>query len=393
MGWIVVHLYNKKGHKIKFMENKKKNEIVLSAAQSLQVKLVDELDKTAEELGQEFTSYGKQCMINSISGVIALLREKNIDLKRVDTTILRLQIQNIGYTELNFATLPSEVYIDVRQNYKKDADGNDASTYTITIKPQGAGNEKLIRKYGVGILAGTGLHNAWLVREGDEFEYPYFDGIKMTPPKWKPKSYDKKVIMVVYPVEKVDGDVEYLIATREGIKPNLIAQIRQNTLHSFRKQNGRYEADDVEARNEFYERVNREFEELTVDEILKSPEWRKYLTPTYTSGGSVESMVLRKMKNNALKNYPKEYDNSAIRNAVEKMFEDNDESLKVKENENVIDAVENEINEAPNPEAPQDFKVDEDGVVNVEVKQEVVKEEKTQPKETNNEGQEDNPDW
>ena len=41
----------------------------------------------------------------------------------------------------------------------------------------------------------------------------------------------------------------------------------------------------------------------------------------------MEQMILRKMKNNALKNYPKEYDNTYVANSVKNMFEENDESV------------------------------------------------------------------
>lgn len=346
-----------------------KNEIALTGAQKLQVQLISELDSTAKEIGQEFTPYGSKCMINAIGGIVALTKANGINIQDIDSTLLRLQIQNIGYTELNLATQPAEVYIDIRKNYRKEGD-TKTPLYSIAIKPQGAGNEKLVRKYGVGLVKGTGLHPAWLVREGDDFEYPYFDGLKMTPPKWRPHSYDKKVIMVVYPCEKVDGSIEYLIATREGIKPNLIAQIRQTTLHEFKKPspNGKYEVDDEAKRNEFYEKVNNAFETMTVDEILADPEWSKWLTPTYTSGGSREAMIIRKMKNNALKNYPKEYDSSAICNAVEGMFEDRDDSLKVKKNDDIIENVEADINAPVNEDAPKDFEVDEDGVVKKEEK-------------------------
>ena len=240
--------------------------------------------------------------------------------------MLKLALQNVGYTELNYAAMPSEVYFDLRKVRNQDG----TTSYLPSIKPQGAGNEKLLRKYGVGLKKDTGLRSPWLVREGDDITFPSFDGLEMIPPKWTPKSYDKKVIMVVYPAQKIDGSVEYLIATREGIKANIIAQIRQNTLYAFQKFDGKSKVVDEDARNKFYDELNKFAEEHKVDELIDNPKYAPYINPTYTSGGSKEQMILRKMKNNALKNYPKEYNNSAQRDAVENMWEDNDDSIKEK---------------------------------------------------------------
>ena len=261
-------------------------------------------------------------------------------------------------------TVPElDTYFELRKSGAKNEKGE--AMYTVAIRPQGAGNEKLLRKYGVGI-AENGVKTCWLIREGDDFILPSFDGLEMTPPKWTPKSLDKKVIMVVYPVVKTDGRVEYLFGTREGIKPNLIAQIRQNALYA-EEFIIPGKGIDKKKRDEFYERVNREFENLTVDEILNDPEWMKWVNPTYTSGGSKEQMILRKMKNNATKNYPKEYDNVFIADAVKNMFEDQDDSLKEDAPavrkltvDEKIQKTEEEVNNISDESDVHDFTVDDE---------------------------------
>ena len=365
--WLVIHI--KKG------ENKMGNEIVktekreLTGTVKFQAELANELDVASEQMGASFSEYGKKCVVNAIAGLAVTCTSQGISLKDLDPTILKLALQNVGYTELNYAAIPSEIYFDLRKSIKYDEDGNKITKYNISIKPQGAGNEKLTRKYGVGLKKDIGLHSPWLVRDGDEFELPSFNGIDMTPPKWKPKSLDGKVTMVVYPAVKVDGSVEYLMATREGIKANIIASIRQNSLYAFTKEEvnakGRkYEKVDTEARDKFYEELNAYAESHNVEELLAEPKFAEYVNPTYTSGGSKEQMILRKMKNNALKNYPKEYDNAFIRDAVEGMFEDVDDSLKEKPiKKDVVAKVEKEINEEPQADAVQDFNVDENGEV------------------------------
>lgn len=331
----------------------------LTGGQKLQAVLLRELEQTAETTNQNFSEYGKKCIMNAIAGIVTYCKNNEIDIEKIDATLLRLSLQNIGYTELNYSSMPSEIYFDIRKS--------DNGKYTVTIKPQGAGNEKLTRKYGVGLKKDIGLKPAWLIREGDEFTYPSFDGLKMTPPKWTPKSYDKKIVMVVYPAEKIDGSVEYLIATRESVKANIIAQIRQNALYSFMYETNGKKYPDKKAREKFYAELDNESENMSVDELIKSEKYQKYINPTYTSGGSREQMILRKMKNNALKNYPKEYDNAYIRDAVENMFEDNDDSLKEKkEFGKVIDLtekVEKEIDEVSSENAIKDFDITDEGEI------------------------------
>ena len=344
-----------------------KNEITkqeqqqLTGGQALQVQLLAELDKSSQAMGREFTDYGKQCVINAIAGLVAFCKQNNTAIQDLDPTLLRLSLQNIGYTELNYSAIPSEVYFDIRKTDKGKI---------LTIKPQGAGIEVLVRKHGVGLKSETGLRSAILIREGDEFTLPQFNGIEITPPTYKPKfeNINNKVIAVMYAAIKIDNSVEYLIATREGIKPNIIAQIRQNTLYdkrfkSYNAKDDKYYIDE-EKRQKFWDELDAWAEKKTVDQMLADPEYAPYINPTYTSGGSREQMILRKMKNNALKNYPKNYGNAYVRNAVENMYEDVDDSLKEKPiGKDVVATVEKEITEPSKEEQVPDFEVNEDGEV------------------------------
>lgn len=349
------------------MTTTEKKEVALTGGLAIQQKLLDELDKANQEFGANFTPYGKTCAINCIAGVVSFCKANGIEMTKIDPTLLRLQVQNVGFTELNYASIPSEIYFDLRKTSvkatnKETGEEETKEVYTIAIKPQGAGNEKLVRKYGVGLKKGSGLHNAILIRDGDEFIMPQFNGMTMTPPIYKPqlKNANNKVVAVVYPAEKEDGSVEYLIATRDSVKANIIAQIRQNTLYTFKEtyvgKNGKeYERVNKEARDKFYDELNKKAEGMTLDEMLADEEILKYVNPTYTSGGSKEQMILRKMKNNALKNYPKEYDNSYITNAVKNMFEENDES--VLERKDITKKVERELDEDLNDDVMEDFNV------------------------------------
>lgn len=379
MGYIMIKLWEiQKGI---IMPNKNEIEKVgttapaLSKGQKFQVELINELDNSLKQMDVKMSDYGKKCVANAIGSLILYCQNNDIKLESINPILLKSQLQNIGLTELNCAGLPSEAYIELRKTkveVEKDDKKEEREIYNIAIKPQGAGNEKLVRKYGVGIKKDTGLHQAILIHEGDEVIMPSYEGALITPLKinCKFENINKKVIGVAYVIEKSDGTEDYLIATREGIKPNIIAQIRQNALYKFKKEveytgkDGKvkkYQKTDEEARDKFYAELDAKAEPMSVDELIDA--YKDYVNPTYTSGGSKESMILRKMKNNALKNYPKEYDNSYVKNSVEDMFEEKDESVMekakvVKETVDVVSKVEKELEEAPAIEnAPQDFEV------------------------------------
>lgn len=355
-------------------ENKKMVKVetatpVLSKGQKFQAELMAELDESMTVMGVDMTDYGKKCVVNAIGALIMYCQTNDISLNDINPVLLRTQLQNVGLTELNFAGMPSEAYFDLRKSKvtvrKANSNGEvkeeEKEIYNISMKPQGAGNEKLVRKYGVGLKKNTGLHQAILIHEGDEVTMPQCEGSIVTPLRIETKfeNLNNKVIGVAYVVEKEDGTEDYLIATREGIKPNIVAQIRQNTLYTFKQADNKWKV-DTKARDAFYEKLDADAEKMNVDELLKA--YKDYVNPTYTSGGSKEAMILRKMKNNALKYYPKEYDNSFIKTAVEDMFEEKDESVmekpKVAVKEDVIEKVETEImEEPPVKDAPADFEI------------------------------------
>lgn len=356
-------------------------QVQLTASQSFTNELVLKLEKGNKEIGEQFTDYGRRCVVNAIAGLLTVCKQNDIKTSDLDATLLQLQLQNIGFTELNYATSPAEVYFDLRKVTVEKEDGTKVQRYAVTIKPQGAGNEKLVRKFGMNVKE---LYPAWLVRECDEFTYPMWNGDKITPPTWKIKGTSGKVILVVYVVKKTTGECEYLMADRESVKPNLIAQIRQNSMYAFKidctnSKGAKYQKTDTEARDKFYAKLDADFEGKTLDECLKMEEYKEYINPTYTSGGSMEAMVIRKMKNNALKNYPKDYDTTLISEKVMNMWEEKDDSvleaapIAKKDATKIVDAQVEEVGD----ETPADFNVDENGVIH----EEEPKQEKPTPKE------------
>lgn len=320
-----------------------------------------ELFGKAANMDYDYSEYGKKCALNAIVYAQSFLREKGKSLADIDLDLFLSSLHNIAVTEINPAAIPSEAYCDIRGN-------------VLVIKPQGAGNERLTRKFGVGIKPDTGLHKPWVVRQGDDFSLPQFDGLDVTAPKWTPKSISGKVVAVVYPLEKANGDVEWLMADRSSVIANVVAQIRQNALYAFiaRDEAGKpvyhygKQVVDIKARDAFYERINQLAEQANgdLDKFLEYPEVKKYVNPTYTSFGSREAMIERKMKNNALKQYPKDYESSIIAKAVADMDEDRDDSTDsdryVDVSEDVVEKVEEETKLPPKGEPVPDFSVDDE---------------------------------
>ena len=363
--WLTIHL--EKGN-IKIMSNVTKEEKNKEVAlYNNQQAFIANLEKVAKNSGASYTDYGIKCMVNGYGALLSICNQNKIKLQEFDGSLLRAAFSNIGYTELNFAA--NECYFDLRKLYEGEGQNKRLVGYAIAVRPQGVGNEKLVRKYGVGVRT---LYPCRIIREGDEFTLPSYDGLKMTPPKWIRKSLDGKAIAVVYPVSKVDGSEDYLMASRESVKSNLVAHIRQNMLYKVFGQQ----------RDAKYAELDKDANSMTLDQLLESDKWRDWINPNWLSSSSRESMIIRKMQNNALKNYPKEYDSTAMKEAVQHMIEDYDESLN-EPAKNIIDAdvvekVEEEINESPNPDAIQDFQVDNEGVVS---EKKVVKEEKEEKEE------------
>lgn len=237
-------------------------------------------DKTEIKL----TEYGKTCATTAISAVVAYVSENSIDPNKIEMRTLCQSIQSAGILELNIASYPAQLFVDY---HKPSKDGKKG---TIRLTVQGAGWETLVSKWGDNLATG-GLKRPWEVREGDYFSLPAFNGIELTPPTWQP-SYNssKKVLYVVYPIVKKDNTVEYLIVDRESVKANLVAHIHNGN---------RYIS------NEVMKDFDKASESLTFDELLsalKEGKWPELkASPAWTSPSSSEAMIIRKMKNNALK--------------------------------------------------------------------------------------------
>ena len=139
------------------------------------------------------------------------------------------------------------------------------------------------------------------------------------PPEWEQRGESEKVARVVYPILLTDGTMQYLIAERESVKVNLFAHIRNNLMNeTFGICASRYRATDaqkaeIEARKEEIYNALRECK--TLDEMLACPVARPYISAAWLD--TPEAMIIRKMRNNAIKKYPKDFDSMANRSFIQ----------------------------------------------------------------------------
>lgn len=290
----------------------------------------------------QLDDYQKTCGVNALNFVAnTLVDDISVDLNRENVISV---VQSLMYLRLNVAN--GEVAL-ITRNSKKGK--------TLEMQVMGTGYDALLRNFGLNIKK---VHNAWLVREHDTYVPSEYVGLNRTEPTWKLGGKDKKqrgkLVKVVYPIELKDGTIEYLEGEREDVKISLIAQAKQNMMRA---------KDKKEAEN-----ILRQMEELDLDELLDNPEWRdkevvtkvydngKYIdgstrifNDTYT-GFSRENMIERKMRNHAIRKYPKNLDNVYIREAYEQTYEEERYNKPSKDNilETTQGALETETQEKAN---------------------------------------------
>lgn len=254
-------------------------------------------------------------------------------------------LQQVATLRLNAFSRPRECYFQTRK--KKQPDGN--WTTSIEMGIEGDGNDVILRNFGHGVEE---VYPYWDVHVDDEFTYPVHHGIDVEPPTWK-RCGTGKYARVVYPVRFTDGTVRYFISERAEVRANLVAHINNNMMNeTFGIAESRYKAtlqqkQQIDARKSELKAL---MDGKDIDEILDIPELKPYISPAWMEG-SRERMILRKMRNNAVKPIPKDFANELSLSAYYK-------SMAVSESDNTIDA---EYREIPDmdalPSGPQEVEM------------------------------------
>ena len=314
----------------------------------------------------EMSPYAKTCVLHAISAINSALDKAGISWSSAEldkSTVSDILIK-VACFQLNAAASPREVYFQTRN--VKGADGNWKKQIEMGI--EGDGNDALLARFGRDVVE---VGQFWKVREKDDFTYPTFNGLDMDPPKWTPKG-GGKIVRIVYPIIKGSKDgkrrVEFYISEREDVIKNLIAHINSNMMNEtfgFAESKRKATNDQkikIEARKrELLKRAN----DLGLDAALDDSELQPWISPAWTEFHSRESMIERKMRNNAIKKIPKDFGNGALETMFEEATDDvyRSTAREIRDNANrdMIDVqVDKNTGEVVNPEAlpertPQPF--------------------------------------
>lgn len=258
------------------------------------------------------SQYSKSCVANAISAINNVLDTNGVSWgdASLDTNGITQILLSVATLQLNASANPRECYFQIRNVAVKGADGKSTVwKKKIEFGIEGAGNDALLARFGRDVKK---VYPHWLVREDDDFTYPRYSGLELTPPEWQPKGTGK-VVRVVYPILSTDGTVDYYIAERADVKRNLIAHISNNMMNeTFGICADRYKATDAQKQEiaEKKREILNKAKELDLDALLDSTEFDKFISPAWKEEQSRESMVIRKMCNNISKKIPKNFASS-----------------------------------------------------------------------------------
>ena len=259
-----------------------------------------------EQNGVQYDEYSKQCAMNAMGAIFQLVQNTDkVDMNNLNTSNLREVVAQCASLKLNANAMPREVYFQLRS---KQVNGQWVKMVEMGV--EGYGYDSMLRHFGDNIDT---VYPVWLVKEGDDFTYPRRRGIEIEPAEWTPKGLSDKTVRVVYPIKLKDGSVDYLIAEREPVRTNLIAHIKNNMLNeTFGICADRYKAtpkqkEEIKVKKAEILSAIRECE--TLEDILNCEVAKPYISAAWLD--TPEAMIIRKMRNNAIKKFPKNLNSMA----------------------------------------------------------------------------------
>jgi hypothetical protein len=287
----------------------------------------------------KLSEYSKSCVANAISAINNVLDTNGVNWgdAQLDGNGITQILLSVAALQLNATANPRECYFQLRNVSSKGPDGKQVWKKKIEMGIEGDGFDALVNRFGRDVKK---VYPHWLVREDDEFKYPRYAGLDLTPPEWQPKGTGK-VVRVVYPIQSTDGCVDYYISERADVKKNLIAHISNNLMNeTFDICADRYKATEEQKQQiaEKKRELLNKAKELDLDSLLDSPDFDKYISPAWKEEQSRESMIIRKMRNNITKKIPKDFSSSFV---AEIYNENSDETYKTYNTEYV------EVDEQP----------------------------------------------
>lgn len=305
-----------------------------------------------EQCGVEFDEYSKRCAMSAMSSIFQLVQNTDkAEMGDLNTSNLREIVEQCASLKLNANAVPREVYFQLRS---KQVNGEWKKFVEMGI--EGDGNDALLRQFGNEVAK---VHPCWIVKEGDEFTRPKRVGMEITPPSWEQKGLSEKVVAVVYPVQLTNGSIEYLIAERESVKTNLIAHIRNNMMNeTFGVCKDRYKA-TPDQKQKIKEMKNQILSDVrsceTLDDMLKCPSAQPYISAAWLD--TPEQMITRKLRNNAIKKFPKDMNSMANHSLLQldEGYKASREEITDNENSEPFEVDEGEVVDSEAVEVEPDF--------------------------------------
>lgn len=285
-----------------------------------------------EACGVQFDDYSKKCALEAMTSIYTLVKnDDKVNMGNLDTSNLRGIVEHCASLKLNASAYPRECYFQLRSVKV----GNEWQK-VVEMGIEGAGYDSLLANYGKDVEQ---VYPYWVIKEGDTYIPPKHKGLEVTPPEWEENGLSDKAIRVVYPVKLKDGSVTYLSADRNSVKVNLLAHVKQNMMNAtFGVCTDRYKAtekqkEEIKAKKD--EILNALRACATVDDMLACEIARPFISGAWLD--TPESMIQRKMCNNATRKFPKNYDPMARQAQIEmdEVYQESQEEIA--NNANTVD--------------------------------------------------------
>ena len=301
-----------------------------------------------EACGVQFDDYSKKCALEAMTSIYTLVKnDEKVNMGNLDTSNLRGIVEHCASLKLNASAYPRECYFQLRSVKV----GNEWQK-VVEMGIEGAGYDSLLANYGKDVEQ---VYPYWVIKEGDTYIPPKHKGLEVTPPEWEENGLSDKAIRVVYPVKLKDGSVTYLSADRNSVKVNLLAHVKQNMMNAtFGICADRYKATEKQK-----EEIKVKKDEIlnalracaTVDDMLACEIARPFISGAWLD--TPESMIQRKMCNNATRKFPKNYDPMARQAQIEmdEVYQESQEEIA--NNANTVDF--EEVVEPQDEQATPDF--------------------------------------
>lgn len=273
------------------------------------------IEKQLSGKGLIMDQYSRQCVMAAISAINVVLDSKAISWndEQLDKSSITQILLSVASLKLNPSASPREVYFQLRNtSVKSKVNGEEVTTWKKQIEMgiEGDGNDSILSRFGRGVEK---VYPYWLVRDQDKFEYPKFKGVEYDPPEWE-QTGKGDALRIVYPVLHTDKTLHYYIAERADVAKNLIAHINNQMMNeTFGICKDRYKATPDERKKITAKKTEilKKSSELGLAS-LDDPDIQQWISPAWTEYHSREAMIIRKMRNNAIKKIPKDFGNAFV---------------------------------------------------------------------------------